>query len=72
MSYSDFVRAPEEHMQAICRHCDLDYSQRFQRRLDNFRIRDADEAWKSGLQPERVDELNRSLEDHLRRYGFEV
>jgi hypothetical protein len=72
VSYSDFVRAPKEYMQAICRHCDLDYSQRFQRRLDNFRIRDADEAWKSGLPPSRVDQLNRSLEDHLRRYGFEI
>ncbi len=71
VSYSDFVRGPGEHMQAICRHCDLDYSLRFRRRLDSFRIRDADEAWKTGLKPERVEQLNRSLEQHLRRYGFE-
>ncbi len=72
VSYSDFVCTPAEHMQAICRHCDLDYSQGFQRRLENFQIRDADEAWKSGLHPDRVDQLNRSLGDHLRRYGFEI
>ena len=72
VSYTNFVREPQQHMQQICRHCALDYSQRFQKRLGNFRIRDADEAWKSGLAPDQVDRLNRSLESHLHRYGFDV
>lgn len=72
VSYTDFVRRPREHMEAICDHCKLDWSDRYQRRLDKFRIRDADEAWKSGLTSQQVDSLNRSLGDHLVRFGFEV
>ena len=71
-SYTKFVGHPREHMQVICDHCNLDWSERYQRRLDKFRIRDADEAWKSSLTPEQVDRLNRSLGDHLTRFGFEV
>ncbi len=72
VSYTDFVRRPRDHMEAICRHCDLDWSPRYQGRLNKFRIRDADEAWKSGLTPAEVDKLNESLGDHLSNFGFAV
>lgn len=72
VSYSEFVRQPREHMEMICQHCELDFSDRYQKRLDKFRIRDADEAWKTGLTTEEIDRLNRSLGDHLTRFGFEV
>lgn len=72
VSYTDFVQRPREHMELICGHCDLDWSARYQRRLDKFRIRDADEAWESGLTSAQVDKLNESLGDHLSRFGFEV
>ena len=72
VSYTDFVRQPREHMELICQHCGLDFSDRYQKRLDKFRIRDADEAWKSGLTAEEIERLNQSLGDHLSRFGFEI
>jgi len=72
VTYTEFVRRPIEHMEAICDHCNLELSARYLKRLAKFRIRDADEAWKSGLSSDQVDRLNRSLEDHLQRFGFEM
>ena len=72
LTYTDFVRQPQEHIERICRHCDLDLTPRYRTRINKFRIRDADEAWKSGLTADQVDQLNRSLEGHLERLGFEI
>jgi hypothetical protein len=72
VSYTDFVREPEDQMQQICNHCALAYSERYRKRLEKFQIRNADEAWKAGLAPDQVDLLNRSLENHLGRYGFDM
>lgn len=70
VSYSDFVRSPINKIEEICNHCDLEMNDRFRHRLNHFRIRDADEAWRNGLTPEQIQILNNSLEGHLRKYGF--
>ena len=69
-SYTDFVRNPMTELEKICAHCDLAMDNVFMRRLKNFRIRNADEAWKRGLTSTQVALLDDSLGNHLARFGF--
>jgi hypothetical protein len=72
ISYTDFVRDPMTKLEQICAHCDLDMNDIFVRRLKNFRIRNADEAWQRGLPSTQIELLNDSLGEHLARFGFEI
>ena len=69
--YTDLVSQPEAQILEICKHCALDMTEQFEGRLSRFRIRNADEAWSKGLTSKQVKLLDRSLEKHLQRFGFE-
>lgn len=66
--YTDFLRRPMETIEETCRHTGLDFSERFQKRLERFRIWNADEAWRKGLTPAQIASLEDSLGTHLQAY----
>ena len=72
ISYSDFVRSPKVKIAEICNHCNLPVTDKFDTRINRFKIRNADEAWRTGLSREQIDTLNNSLAKHLQKFGFTI
>lgn len=72
LRYDQFVRAPREALETICRFADLPYCTRFSTRLDAFQVRDADRGWQRHLTASQVNTLDRLLGERLAAYGFEA
>jgi hypothetical protein len=72
ISYTDFVRAPNAKIEEICNHCNLPLTDKFNLRIDRFKVRNADEAWRTGLSKEQIATLNISLGEHLQKFGFTI
>lgn len=70
VSYTEFLKQPIAAIDDICQYAGLDFDDRFRKRVQRFRVWNADEAWRERLTAPQIESLERSLESHLHEYGF--
>jgi hypothetical protein len=69
--YDDLIRDVSGEMGRILGFCDLPQSSRFDRHLARLEVSDMDRKWSQQLSEREISLLDRTIGEHLVRYGFE-
>ena len=70
--YEDFVERPLAIMKDVTNFAGLTFSRRFRKRVMSYELRNTNYRWSKELPVSERMLLNRSLERHLRKLGYEV
>lgn len=68
--YDSFAREPVLQLRKVAEFCQLPFTQKFERSIERFAIRNADLAWQKGLTRHDLVKIERVIGEHLARYGF--
>ena len=69
--YETFCTNPIAELRRIANHCELPWSEQFERAAQAFHVSDENQKWKSDLTDEQCAILEEVLEPYLVKYGYE-
>jgi hypothetical protein len=69
--YLLFCTNPIAELRRIANHCELPWSEQFERAAQAFHVRNENHKWKSDLTDEQCAILEEVLEPYLVKYGYE-
>ena len=69
--YETFCTNPIAELRRIANHCELPWSEQFERAAQAFHVRNENHKWKSDLTDEQCAILEEVLEPYLVKYGYE-
>ena len=70
LKYEDFVERPIENIGNVLEMCELKPSDQFMKKVGSYRLRNANDKWKKNLTLDQQELLQKSLSDHLQKYGY--
>jgi len=72
LKYEEIVENPIDSFTNVLDICDLDQSKKFIDYIKSFKLKSTNDKWKKNLTIEQQQLLQKSLADHLEKYGYEL